>query len=151
MTVQALLQTPGLAWLIFAALLGIAELISPGIFLVFIAAGAAVAGLVTLAVPGISPVLQVLIFAAASAMAVAVGRRMYRRGDVPSPDPLLNDRAARLIGEVVTVVDAIEAGQGRVRVGDGEWIARGPDTPKGDRVRVIGAEGTCLDVEPMTS
>ncbi|RYE02029.1 MAG: NfeD family protein, partial [Sphingomonadales bacterium] len=43
--------SPGLAWLILAALLALTELLVPGIFLVFVAAGAAVTGLVTLLFP----------------------------------------------------------------------------------------------------
>ncbi len=123
----------------------------PGVFLVFIAAGAAITFVAALLAPSLPPVVELLIFAAGSAGSVAIGRGIYRREDLPSSDPLLNNRAARLIGEVVTVVQPIENGQGRVRVGDGEWIARGPNAEKGAQVRVIGAQGTCLDVEPMVS
>src|SRR3546814_4961906 len=42
-------------------------------------------------------------------------------------DPLLNQRGGRLIGEVLTVTQAIEDGRGRAKVGDGEWPVRGPD------------------------
>lgn len=145
---EALLATPGLAWLILAALLAITELLVPGIFLVFIAAGAAVTGVVTLLIPGFDLVFEVFLFAIASAVAVAIGRRWYRRNPVPSEDPLLNHRVARLIGQVVTVVEPIEAGSGRVKVGDSEWLASGPDTPAGAHVRIVGAKGTSLDVEP---
>ena len=131
MNFDQLLAVPGLAWLILAALLAIAELLVPGVFLVFIAAGAAVTGIVTLLVPAFDLVFEVFLFAGASAAAVAVGRRWYRTNPVPSEDPLLNDRVARLIGQVVTVVEPIVAGQGRVKVGDGEWLANGPDTPAG--------------------
>jgi len=148
MDFNQLLAVPGLAWLILAAVLAIAELLAPGIFLVFIAAGAAVTGVVTLLVPAFDLVFEVFLFAAASAAAVAVGRRWYRQNPVPSADPLLNDRVARLIGQVVTVVEPIVAGQGRVKVGDGEWPAHGPDTPVGAHVRITGARGGSLDVEP---
>ena len=145
---HALLAMPGLAWLILAAVLAIVELIVPGIFLVFVAAGAAVTGVVTLIIPGFALTFQVMVFIIASAVAVALGRKWYLENPVPSADPLLNDRIARLIGEVVTVVEPIEAGSGRVRVGDGEWLATGPDTPAGAKVRIIGARGLSLDVEP---
>ncbi|MDG2532707.1 NfeD family protein [Sphingomonas sp. HITSZ_GF] len=148
MNLNELLAVPGLAWLILAALLAIAELLAPGIFLVFIAAGAAVTGIVTLLVPNFDLMFEVFLFAASSAAAVAVGRRWYRRNPVPSEDPLLNDRVARLIGQVVTVVEPIASGQGRVKVGDGEWLANGPDAPAGAKVRITGARGGSLDVEP---
>jgi membrane protein implicated in regulation of membrane protease activity len=145
------LATPGLVWLTIAVLLAIAELIAPGIFLIFVAIGCAVTGAVLLVAPGLPFLFQVFLFAAATASAVGIGYRWYKRDPVPTSDPLLNDRAARLIGEVVTVVEAIQSGRGRVKVGDGEWNAAGPDTPAGARVRITGAQGTLLDVEPVIS
>jgi len=142
---------PGLAWLILAAVLALTELLVPGIFLVFVAAGAAVTGLATLLFPGLALLWQVAIFAAGSSAAVALGRSWYLRNPGPSPDPLLNDRAARLIGQVVTVAEPIHAGRGKVRVGDSEWLASGPDAPAGAQVRILGAEGTCLSVEPVVA
>ena len=99
-----------LAWLILAALLALTELMVPGIFLVFVAAGAAVTGLVTLFLPNVPLLFQVALFAAGSSAAVALGRRWYLRNPAPNADPLLNDRAARLIGQVVTVAEPIRRG-----------------------------------------
>lgn len=148
-TLDALLATPGLAWLIFAAVLALTELLLPGIFLVFVAAGAAVTGVITLIIPEFALLFQVAVFIVATSAAVGLGRRWYLRNPVPSADPLLNDRAARLVGEIVAVVEPITAGKGKVRVGDGEWIACGPDVPVGARVRIVGAVGTALTVEPV--
>ena len=64
-----------------------------------------------------------------------------------SQDPLLNDRTARLVGEIVTVVEPIDNGRGRVKVGDSVWPCRGPDAPVGSQVRVVGAEASVLKVE----
>lgn len=133
-------------WLIFAALLGIGEVLLPGVFLIWVAIAAAVTGLVALAVP-LSVPLQFLLFAALCVVAVWGGRRWYVSNPVDSQDPLLNDRTARLIGEVVTVVEAIDNGRGRVKVGDSVWSCRGPDAPIGARVRVVGADASVLKVE----
>src|SRR5690606_18999023 len=92
---------------------------------------------------------QLLLFALFSLGSVYAGRRWYIRHPVESSDPLLNDRAARLIGQTVVVVTAIENGTGRVKIGDSVWNARGPDCEEGARVRVIGSDGSCLNVEPM--
>ena len=62
----------------------------------------------------------------------------------------MNRRGARLVGETATVVQAIEHGSGRVRLGDSEWIARGPAVAAGERVRISGTEGAILLVEPLT-
>ncbi|NIJ17177.1 hypothetical protein FHS54_002166 [Sphingobium vermicomposti] len=133
-------------WLVFAALLGVAEVMIPGVFLIWVALAAAVTGLIALAVPLSVPV-QFLIFAGLCLIAVWGGRRWYAANPVNSQDPLLNDRTARLIGEVITVVEAIDNGRGRVKVGDSVWSCRGPDAPAGSRVRVIGADASVLQVE----
>lgn len=143
------LATPGLAWLFFAAVLALIELMIPGIFLVFVAAGAGITGLAVLIFPGMPLLPQMAIFAGATFGAVALGRRWYMRNPVESADPLLNDRAGRLVGEIVTVVEPIKDGRGRVKVGDGEWLAEGLDAPKGAKVRVTGAHGARLSVEPV--
>lgn len=134
-------------WLIVAAALGILEIFVPGIFLVWMAIAAAITGLVTAFVPIALP-YQLGLFAVLAFIAVFAGRRYYERNPVESADPNLNERAARLIGRAVTVETAIQNGQGRVKVGDTLWLARGADAPAGAQVVVTGADGSCLNVEP---
>lgn len=134
-------------WLIGAAVLGIAEILVPGVFLIWLAAAAAVTGFAALL--GVPLAFQFGLFALLAIAAVMIGRRWYSNNPVESSDPLLNDRTARLIGETVVVVNAIENGQGRVKVGDGVWTAKGPDAAVGAYVRVTGARGGCLLVEPV--
>jgi len=134
-------------WLVFAALLGMGEVAIPGIFLIWVALAAAVTGLVALVLP-ISVPLQLLLFAGLCLLSVWGGRRWYAANPVDSQDPLLNDRTARLVGEVVTVVEAINNGHGRVKVGDSVWSCSGPDAPTGAIVRVTGARASVLMVEP---
>ena len=135
-------------WLIAAGLLAILEIFAPGIFLVWIAMAAAVVGVV-LAFVDLSFPLQAVLFAVLAFLAVFSGRLWYARNPVPNEDPNLNERAARLVGQHVIVEDAIENGQGRVRVGDGVWNARGPDLPAGTRARIVSADGTCLNILPL--
>ena len=139
---------PQWIWLLAATALGIAELLVPGVFLIWLAAAAAVTGFVTL-IFGIPLAFQFAVFALLSLGMVWYGRRWYHNNPVESSDPLLNDRAARLVGETLVLVSPIENGRGRVRVGDGVWQCKGPDAEAGTRVRVVGAEGSCLKVEPI--
>lgn len=139
---------PHWAWMLGAIVLGIAELIVPGVFLIWLAAAAAATGLLTLAF-GIDLPFQLALFALISIAAVYFGRRWYLKNPMPSADPLLNDRAARLTGRTVLVAAAIVNGEGRVRVGDSVWSCRGPDCAEGSRVRITGADGSCLKVEPV--
>jgi membrane protein implicated in regulation of membrane protease activity len=136
-------------WLIGAAVLGIAEIVVPGVFLIWLAAAAAITGLAALL--GVPLAFQFGLFALLAIAAVILGKRWYAAHPVESSDPLLNDRAARLIGETLIVASAIEHGQGRVIVGDGVWSAKGPDAPQGSLVRVTGARGGCLTVEPISA
>lgn len=139
---------PHWMWMLAAILLGIAELIAPGLFLIWLAAAAAATGLLTLAF-GIDLPFQFALFALLAIAAVYFGRRWYVNNPMPSADPMLNNRAARLVGRTVVVVGAIENGEGRVRVGDSVWSCRGPDCAEGSRVRITGADGSCLKVEPV--
>jgi len=138
----------GALWLAASLVLLIAEMMAPGFFLVFLGVGSALTGIIALFVPATPLVVQAIAFTVLTAAAVAAGRRWYRRSNAPSPDPLLNDRGARLIGSQVEVCDAIVGGRGRVKVGDGAWNAEGSDAPVGARVKVIGAAGSVLQVGP---
>jgi hypothetical protein len=137
---------PGWAWLIGGVVLLIAEIIAPGFFLVFIGAAAIAAGLFTVLF-GLGTAAQLALFALYAVLAVLIGRRFYARAGVASSNVPLNDPARRLVGKVVTVVAAVDEHNGRVRVGDGEWSARGGPAAVGERVRITGVDGNCLKVE----
>jgi membrane protein implicated in regulation of membrane protease activity len=53
-----------------------------------------------------------------------------------------------MLGRIVVVTEAVDRNGGRVRVGDGEWSARGGPAAVGERVRVVDIDGNCLKVEP---
>ncbi|MEP7130722.1 MAG: NfeD family protein [Sphingomicrobium sp.] len=137
---------PGWLWLIGGVVLLIAEIIAPGFFLVFVGAAGIATGLFTMLF-GLGAAPQFALFALYAVIAVMLGRRFYANRASDSADPLLNDRAARLVGKVVTVVAAVDEHVGRVRVGDGEWSARGGPAAAGERVRITGVDGNCLSVE----
>jgi membrane protein implicated in regulation of membrane protease activity len=139
---------PAWLWMIGGVLLLIMEVIAPGFFLVFIGAAAIATGLFTLLF-GLGTAPQLALFALYAMISVMLGRRFYANRTSDSADPLLNDRAARLVGKVVTVAADVDEHHGRVRVGDGEWGARGGPAAVGERVRITGVDGNCLNVEPV--
>jgi membrane protein implicated in regulation of membrane protease activity len=136
------------AWLIAALLLGIAELVIPGVFAVFVAIAAAVVGVAVLVLPGLPVAAQIVAFALWSIVTVLIGRRWYVDFPVPSSDPQLNDRVARLIGTTAVVQVAIGPDGGRVKVGDGSWPARGVVAEAGARVRIVAIRDGIAIVEP---
>jgi membrane protein implicated in regulation of membrane protease activity len=139
---------PGWLWLIGGVLLLIAEVIAPGFFLVFIGAAAMATGLFTLLFSlGVAP--QLALFALYAIIAVMVGRKVYGNRHSEGADLLLNDPSGRLVGKTVTVVSPVDDHGGRVRVGDGEWSARGGPAEAGELVRIVGIDGNCLRVEAI--
>lgn len=135
-------------WLIGGVVLLIAEVIAPGFFLIFIGAAAIATGMLALLLP-IGLAIQLALFAILALVIARVGgRRAYSMRYGFTTDPLLNDRVGQLLGRVVVVVEPVDANGGRVRVGDGEWSARGSPAAAGDRVRIVDVEGNCLKVEP---
>ena len=138
---------PAWLWLIGGVLLLIAEVIAPGFSLIFVGAAAIATGLLAM-ILGVGLVLQFGLFAILAFLAVRIGGRSFyaARYDY-SADPHLNDRAARLLGRVVVVVQPVDSHGGRVRVGDSEWSARGGPAAVGERVRIVDIDGNCLKVE----
>jgi hypothetical protein len=140
---------PAALWLAAGLALGIAELLVPGVFLIFLAIAAGVTALTAWAIPDLPIGLQLAEFAVWSVVCVVIGRRWYRDFPVESDAPVLNAPALRLRGQVVTVTTPIVGGEGRARLGDGEWPVRGPDAQSGTRLRVAHVDGGMLLVEPL--
>lgn len=146
MTLLGTTWEPHWAWLALGLVLAVGEMTIPGVFLIWMAGAAVITGLVTWLLP-ISFALQVVLFAVLSVGAVFMGRNWLRANPIEPADPLMNDRGARAIGETVVVTQVIEGGEGRVKLGDSEWIAKGPDAEPGTRMRVAAHNGSVLMVE----
>lgn len=137
-------------WLWFAAglVLGGLEMLVPGVYLMWLALAAIATGFVVLGVDP-SAAIQIVTFVVLSLVFAFAARRWLHDDPIASTDPLMNQRAARLVGQTATVTHAITHGEGRVRIADGEWLASGPDCPAGTRVRIAGVSGACLAVEAL--
>lgn len=140
--------SPHWFWLALGLLLASTEIVAPGVFLIWMAGAALITGLVVWLFP-IGWPLQIVLFAALAILAVLIARRFLRDHPVTAADPLMNRRADRLTGETAIVTEAIAGGTGRIRLGDSEWLAHGPDTAAGTRVRITGSDGAVLQVEPV--
>lgn len=135
-------------WLALGLVLAIAEMVIPGVFLIWLAGAALLTGLAAWTLPVTFP-LQIVLFALLAIVAVFTGRRYLAANPVESADPMLNDRGGQLVGETVVVTHVIVGGTGKVSHGDTEWLARGPDAEPGTRMRVSGHSGTVLLVEHL--
>lgn len=133
-------------WLALGLFLAAAEMLVPGVFLIWLSGAALITGLIAWGTPLGIP-LQIVIFAVLAILAVFTGKRYVRENPIHEADPKMNRRGERLAGELAVVVVPIEAGNGKVKLGDTEWLAKGPDTAIGDRVRITGSDGAVLLVE----
>ena len=135
-------------WLTLGLVLAGLEMLLPGVYLIWLAVAAIITGVLTLAFD-LSLPFEVVDFVFLSLIIAFSAKRFLRDKPIESADPLMNRRGARLVGETALVVQAIEHGSGRVKLGDSEWIARGPSVAAGERVRISGSEGAVLLVEPL--
>ncbi|WP_309601627.1 NfeD family protein [Sphingomonas sp.] len=140
---------PGWMWAIGGLVLLIAEIVAPGFFLVFLGVAAIATGLFTLLFDlGLAP--QLVLFVIYTALALMIGKRWYAEPDHADQSIKLNDPSKRMIGKIVTVVDPVDDNGGRVKVGDGEWTARGGPAAAGEKVRIIEVDGNSLSVVRTT-
>jgi membrane protein implicated in regulation of membrane protease activity len=135
-------------WAVLAGVMLILELATPTFFFAWLAAGALATAAVAWFVPQLIWQVQVLVFALAAFIAVGAWFR-FRPLPAASGHPMLNQRAASLIGTTVTLEQPVINGRGRARLGDTTWPVSGPDLPTGAVVKVVGMDGTRLLVNPV--
>lgn len=134
-------------WIGIGLVLAALEIMVPGVYLIWLAVAAIITGVLTLGMDLGVP-SQVVIFVALSLIAAFSAKRILRDQPIVSSDPLLNQRGGRLVGETAIVSHPFDNGTGRIKHGDSEWLARGPDLEVGSKVRIIGSDGAILVVEP---
>ncbi|CAL8978104.1 Inner membrane protein YbbJ [Rhodoplanes serenus] len=132
-------------WLTAAAVLLIAEIVVPGIFLLWLGIAALIVGLVSFLIDW-GWQLQWLAFAAISLAAIPLWRKLAHAGET-SDQPFLNRRLDAMVGRVFTLERPIVGGSGTVAVDDTIWRVTGDDTPAGARVKVVRVEGAVVHVE----
>ena len=137
-----------IVWACLALLLMAAETTAPGIFLLWLGIAASAVFLVVWLIPGLSVLVQVVLFVVFSFVAIGIYIQFFRRMESPSDKPLLNRRAEQLVDKVMTLETAITNGQGRVKIGDALWTVQGADMPVGSLVRVVSVDSMILRVIP---
>ncbi|MEO6688585.1 MAG: NfeD family protein [Dokdonella sp.] len=137
-------------WWIAALVLIAAEMILPGYFLLWIGIAAGVMGVVTLIAPSLPAIAQAVAFALLALASCLVYWRYIRPlAEQRDDQPLLNRRGKKLVGERFVLIEPIVNGRGKVKVGDGQWLAEGPELPAGSEVEVLSVDGTTLRVRSV--
>jgi membrane protein implicated in regulation of membrane protease activity len=135
-------------WLIVAAALGVAEVLTVTLALGLLAVAAVVAGVVGAAGLGVPAELGA--FAVTAAAGLGLIRPIAMR-HIKQPPPLRTGVAA-LVGRTGIVVEEVSGYDGRVRIGGEIWTSRAYDEvtviPVGTKVDVMQIEGVTALVYP---
>ncbi len=135
-------------WWVLAASLVVFEMFVPSTVLLWPAIGAAIVGLLLLAVDDMGLQVQVLLFAVLSVASLIAWRAYARARPGRSEDSLLNRRAEQYVGRFFTLEEPIVNGRSRLKADGTIWtIAGDQDLDSGTRIRVVGTEGVILKVE----
>lgn len=135
-------------WLIVAAVLGVAELLTVTLALGLLAVAAVAAGVVGAA--GLGVPAQLGAFAVVAAAGLGVVRPIAMRHH-KQPPPLRTGVAA-LVGQTAIVEEEVTGHSGRVRIGGELWSSRAYDDslviPVGTKVDVLQIQGVTALVYP---
>ena len=134
-------------WWIFAAVLLVVESFATGTFFLWMGVASVAVGFLLLLIPDLRWEYQFLIFSALSVASIVTWRMYLRRNPTATDRPTLNRRGEQYVGRTFTLTEPIVNGNGKIRVDDSIWKIEGADVPAGQRVRVVGVDGTILKIE----
>ena len=133
-------------WWIVAGALLLLELMTPGVFAMWLALAAASVGITDYFVV-LSWQLELLAFAGFSLVYVYLARPWYSKGTLQNSDqPNLNQRIYAFVGKSFVLAEPIINGQGKLDIEGTRWDVLGPNLAKGATVRVTAVEGMKLRV-----
>jgi membrane protein implicated in regulation of membrane protease activity len=133
-------------WFIAGGLLLVLEVLSPGVFMLWLGLAAMLVGAISIFVDWTWQA-QFIAFAVFSVAAIPLWRRLSMQVGPATDQPFLNRRAEALVGRIFTLEKPIVDGSGTIPIDDTVWRITGADIPAGSRVKVVRVEGTALHVE----
>ncbi|CAA0122726.1 Inner membrane protein YbbJ [Halioglobus japonicus] len=140
-------QIQGWHWFVLAVVLIVLELTTTTGFLLGIAFAALALSGILWVVPELSWDWQFLSFGVLSVVLTLCYRMYFRPDNDASDNPLLNDRAAQMLGKSFVLGAELDR-SGADMIGDTRWALRSAGKiERGARVRVVAVEGMVLSVE----
>jgi inner membrane protein len=136
-------------WWVFALVSLVLEILTPGFFFMWLAASGLITGTLVFFMPALSLNAQIFIFSVLAIAAVILWRFYGKKITPESDQPLLNQRGAQYVGRVFNLYEAIENGQGKIKVDDSIWKVHGEDCDIHSKVKVVGVRGTVFDVKKL--
>ncbi len=134
-------------WWVFAVICLVIEMVIPAFFFLWMSVSALITGIIVWLIPGISTDIQILIFSMLAIVAIVVWRIYGKKITIDTDQPLLNRRGSQYVGRTFNLYEAIENGEGKIKVDDTIWKVHGEDCDINTKVKVIASRGTVFDVE----
>ncbi len=134
-------------WLVLGVVLMVAEVVVPGVYLLWVGLAALLTGIVAYVLPNLGWEIHAVFFAIAMVGCAVLGYRLYAKGGAEENG--LNRRGTEFIGQTYTLETAVVGGVGRLKVSDSPWRIVGPDLPAGAKIRIVAIKGTSLEFEEV--
>ena len=133
-------------WWIVAGVLLLLELMTPGVFAMWLAFAAASVGIADYFFD-LNWQLELLAFAGFSLVYVYLARPWYSKSNLQNSDqPNLNQRIYSFVGKSYILHEPIVDGEGKLDIEGTRWDVLGPNLAKGATVKVTAVEGMKLRV-----
>ncbi len=135
------------AWIILGCVLGILELLIPGIFLFWFGLSALCVGLIGLFFP-LSLVTSIAIFAVLSIVFVLIAILVIRKSK-PDTKSIVTQNlnqvlGSQYVGKTFVTSQKVENGTAQLKIGDSVWIIEGKDCPEGTHIKITDVKQNTL-------
>lgn len=136
-------------WIAVGVIFCVLEILTPSFFFLWFGIGGFAAAIASLFV---NVVAQVIIFAATSAILLALTRPLAKK--VMGGEPTKKIHIEEIVGKIAVVIEKIDndEGKGLVKVDGDIWRAYSADNKeieKGEKVKILKVEGAHVVVERM--
>lgn len=133
-------------WFVAAGIFLLLELLSPGVFFIWLGVAAALVGIID-NLHDLPWQAELVLFAVFAVISVVAGRRFYKGPAMePADNPHLNRRQMGYVGRSFTLKQPIVDGRGKLTIEDTVWEIEGPDMPAGTRIKVTAVNDMTLVV-----
>ena len=132
-------------WLVLGIALVIVELFLWTVSLLWIGASAITVGIIFYFFPDTSNLMQLLIFALIAITTTFLAKKFY---PVKTVDDQLHNKAKSYIGKEC-IIESIENGVTKVKIGESLWFAKGSNLSAGQIVKIIDVESSTFIIEPL--
>ncbi len=137
-------------WLSLGILLLLGEVLGAGGFLLGLGIGALLVALMVSVLPGLSWQAQLVWFGVLSIVSTLVYWKRFRALNQATDQPLLNNRAERLVGRKVEILEPVVNGKGKVQIEDALWtVLADDDIEVGVAVEIVATKGMELLVRAV--